>query len=93
MHLDIYPDAAKFVEALDAKRYKQVLSKIIALLKDPQPTDSQRLVGYSFLRVDVGEYRIVYAHDSEMVTAVLVGKRNDDEVYRDLRRAIKPRSA
>jgi mRNA interferase RelE/StbE len=90
MQLDIHPDAAKFVGDLDPKRFKQVLSKILALLKDPEPQDSQKLRGYSFYRVDSGEYRIIYARTDEVITILIVGKRNDDEVYKELNRNFKP---
>lgn len=89
MQLDIYPDVAKFIGDLEPKRFKQVLSKILALLKEPRPQDSEELKGYSFLRVDVGEYRIIYTHTEEVVTIVIVGKRNDDEVYKELKRNYK----
>jgi mRNA interferase RelE/StbE len=32
--------------------------------------------------MDVGEYRIIYAVEGEGVEILIVGKRNDDEVYR-----------
>jgi mRNA interferase RelE/StbE len=86
MQLDIYPDVAKFISDLEPKRYKQVVSKILALLKDPKPQDSEELRGYSFLRVDIGEYRIIYLHTDQIVTVVIAGKRNDDEVYKELKR-------
>jgi len=35
--------------------------------------------------VDAGEYRIVY-RATETVELLLVGKRNDDEVYKQLKR-------
>jgi mRNA interferase RelE/StbE len=90
MQLDIYPDAAKFVDDLDPKRFKQVLSKILALLNDPEPQDSRKLTGYSLYRVDSGEYRIIYTRTNELITVVIVGKRNDDEVYKELNRKFKP---
>lgn len=91
MQLDIYPEAVKFISTLDAKRFKQVLSKILALLADPEPQDCAKLKGYPFLRVDIGAYRVVYTHDGEVVTVILGGKRNDDEVYKDLsRKNFKP---
>ena len=86
MHLDIYSDAADFVQTLDAKRFRQVVSKILNLANDPKPQDSQELKGYPFSRVDVGEYRIIYAYDDYVLTVVIVGKRNDDEVYKELKR-------
>lgn len=84
--LDISRDAHKFVSGLDAKQYRQVVKKAFALLNDPEPADSSKLKGYEYLRVDVGEYRIIYHFDDETVYLVLIGKRNDDEIYKDLGR-------
>ena len=89
MQLAIYPDAAKFISELEPKRFKQIVSKILSLLKEPKPRDSQELKGYSFHRVDSGVYRVIYAFTEEVVTVVIVGKRNDDEVYKELKRNYK----
>jgi len=44
------------------------------------------LSGSPYLRLAVGEYRVIYRDDEETVHVVLVGKRNDSEVYRALQR-------
>jgi len=36
-------------------------------------------------RVDIGEYRIIYNVDGNVLKVFLIGKRNDDESYRTLR--------
>lgn len=79
-------DADKFLDALAPKQYKQIVSKILDLTQDPTLHDSQQLQGYDKRRMDSGEFRIVYSYDDDIVTLEIVGKRNDDEVYRDLRR-------
>jgi mRNA interferase RelE/StbE len=33
-------------------------------------------------RVDIGEYRVVYSVVDDVVEVLVVGKRNDDEVYK-----------
>lgn len=40
--------------------------------------------------VDCGEYRIVYRFkpEEDLVEIILVGKRNDDEVYKQLARLL-----
>ena len=61
---------------------------MLALNVEPLPHDSKQLNGYpGFYRVDSGEYRIVYRFqpDEVLVKVVLVGKRNDDEVYQQLK--------
>ena len=83
---DIDRDATKFLQDLDAKQYKQVASKMFSLMVDATPADYRQLVGFPYQRVDSGEYRIVYRFDAETVYIILIGKRNDDEVYRRLKR-------
>jgi mRNA interferase RelE/StbE len=61
------------------------MRKIIMLMTDPQPADAERLKGYDYSRVTVGEYRIIFDIQVGVLRLVTIGKRNDDEVYRRLR--------
>lgn len=75
-----------FISELQAKQFKQVMGKILSLLTEPTPADSQPLKGFDDLRrADQGEFRIVYRYDENTVAVSLVGKRNDDEIYKRLR--------
>ncbi len=74
--------ALKFLTDLQAKQFKQVAGKILSLLTDPAPPDSLVLSDGVSRRADIGEYRIIYRFDQECVYVDLIGKRNDDEVYR-----------
>lgn len=82
LKLDITKDVMKFLGRLPAKQYRQVLNKILALMENPEPPDSSALTGYPYRRADVGEYRIVYRVEEDCLKVALVGKRNDDEIYR-----------
>ena len=78
-----------FLKGLQPKISAQIARKIFALNLDPLPSDSKALVGYpNHFRVDIGEYRIVYSYvpSDDLVQIILVGKRNDDEVYKRLKR-------
>ena len=79
-------DAAKFLQGLDAKQYKQVAAKMLSLLANATPGDHSQLKGSSYSRVDSGEYRIIYYFDADTVYVDLIGKRNGDEVYEKLKR-------
>lgn len=75
--------AQRFVRDLAPKQYKQLLAKVLSLSSDPLPQDSRKLEGGgSVYRVDQGEYRILYEFDAETIHVLALGKRNDDEVYR-----------
>ena len=84
--LDINRDAYKFLSDLQAKQYRQVVQKVFGLMTDAQPNDASQLKGSEFWRADIGEYRIVYKFDDATVYVVIIGKRNDDEVYKKLER-------
>ena len=84
--LDIKKDAHGFLEKLDAKPFRQIMLRILELLKDAEPHDSKKLSGYPYWRVSAGEYRIIYSYDDETLSVILIGKRNDDEVYKKLGR-------
>jgi mRNA interferase RelE/StbE len=84
--LDITRDAFKFINELDAKQFRQVVRKLLALLAEPVPADSSKLTGYDYRRVDIGEYRIIYHFDDDTTYVVLIGKRNDDQVIKELGR-------
>ncbi|WP_442949434.1 type II toxin-antitoxin system RelE family toxin [Nostoc sp.] len=70
---------------MQAKLYKQVVSKILSLQGNSQPQDCKALKGYEGgYRVGQGEYRILYTIDEEskLIDVFRVGKRNDGEVYK-----------
>ena len=56
-----------------------------SIMSEPYPNDSKKLIGYDFYRVDVGEYRVIYAVHHDELHIVLIGKRNDDQVYKALK--------
>lgn len=83
----IHRGAFDFLRGLstDAKRFRQVMSKVLGLLERPQQPDSRAFRGHDELwRVDVGKYRMIYRFDETHVWIDVVGKRNEDEVYRAL---------
>jgi mRNA interferase RelE/StbE len=85
--LDISKAMDDFLEMLPPKQFKQVFTTIIDLRKNHQPHDSSKLKGYLELyRVDIGEYRIIYSFDEDVVNIIVCGKRNDDNVYKKLGR-------
>jgi len=84
LKLLISKKAHKFLDKLPPKQFRQIVKKVFALLEEPRPHDSEELRGYPFLRNDVGEYRVIYDVQGDTLRLILVGKRNDAEVYRQL---------
>ena len=69
-----------------AKIHRQITLKIFMLQFDPYPQDSKK-VGIG-IRVDIGEYRILYKVDEEnkLVKVEAIGPRNDDQIYKMARK-------
>jgi mRNA interferase RelE/StbE len=86
LKINISKDAEKFLKKLPKKHSSQIARKIISLSENPKSQDVSDLKGYSFKRADQGEYRIIFEVKDAVLFIVLVGKRNDDEVYKKLSR-------
>lgn len=82
--LSLSKASVRFLEKPPPKQYRQVARKIIMLMADPRPADAERLKGYEYSRVTVGEYRIIFDVRDGLLRVLAIGKRNDDEVYRRL---------
>ncbi len=85
MKLNLTKKAKTFLEKLPPKQFKQVANTIFKLMSNPEPHDSKKLKGHPLRRVDIGEYRVVYSTKNDTLNVFVVGKRNDGEVYRNLK--------
>jgi mRNA interferase RelE/StbE len=80
--LDIKRAAYDLLTEMQLKPIRQVMLNILKLTKNPVPQDSKKLTGYCYYRIDIGEYRVIYDVEDDILHVSLVGKRNDDEVYK-----------
>ena len=81
--LDITRSVDRFLRKLQPKQFRQVVRTILKLRFDPNPNDSKQLIGSAqYKRVDIGEFRIIYRIEDDVVKIAVVGKRNDNDVYR-----------
>ena len=58
--LSLSKASVRFLDTLPPKQYRQVTRKVIMLMADPRPADAERLKGYEYSRVTVGEYRVIF---------------------------------
>jgi len=74
---------------LPAKQESQLVRRIAELARNPLAPDVKKVSGSDCFRVDSGEYRVIYTVHGDTLFVWIVGKRNDDEVYRKLKRLMK----
>jgi len=77
----------KSLQKIPAKHARQIALRIAALRQDPESIPSLELKGFApFRRVKSGEYRIIYKVEEKSLFVAIIAKRNDDEVYKLIRR-------
>lgn len=82
--------ADKALGKIQAKQAKQIAMRIKQLADDPEALPTVELKGYApWRRAKSGEYRIIYKIDGDILRIALVGKRNDDEIYRLIERFLR----
>ena len=87
MKIDLSHAAESFLTALPAKQYKQVAARVLSLSRDQGPKDSRHLSGHpGYKRLDQGEYRIIFHIENNVAYITNIGKRNDNEVYKQFSR-------
>ena len=82
-------DAERAMDKMPDKQFCQIYDAIESLRTHPEPADSKELKSNappSRRRKDCGEYRIIYWYDDEALYVDVVGKRNDDAVYKIAKR-------
>ena len=82
--------ANKALGKIPTKQAKQIAVRIKQLADDPEALPTVELKGYApWRRAKSGEYRIIYKIDGDILRVALVGKRNDDEIYRLIERFLR----
>jgi mRNA interferase RelE/StbE len=85
--LRIGTNICKYLDGLESKQYRQVTRRIHSLGRDAFPHDAKHLSNNpGCRRIDVGDFRVCYRVDQDVVLVIAVGRRNDDNVYRELDR-------
>ena len=78
----IKPSALKELEAVDSKKDRQrIVRVILALAEDPRPTGCRKLSGKDKYRVRSGQYRILYKIQDGALIVVIVKVANRSEAY------------
>lgn len=88
--LKLSRQAMEFGERLPAKQQRQIAERLERMKQAPLDPPSEQLQGFTpYRRIKAGEYRIIYVVEGDAVFVRLIGKRNDDEIYKALQRALR----
>lgn len=80
--ISILPSAQKEIANLPKPSQKRIIAAISSLSENPRPHNCKKLVGSDSWRVRVGEYRIVYFIEDNVLSIEIVRVAHRKEVYR-----------
>lgn len=77
--IEVRPAAARALRRLDPQICRRIQGAIALLAEDPRPPGSRQLRGRPARRVRVGDYRIIYTVEDDVLLVVVVhlGHRRD----------------
>ena len=85
--IEVTPRAEKDLHALAIRERQRVAEQIDALRTDPRPQGCRKLKGREdFYRVRVGDYRVVYRVEDEVLLILIVRIGDRREIYEIIRR-------
>ena len=85
--IEVTPRAAKDLNALAVRERQRVADQIDALRTDPRPQGCRKLKGREdFYRIRVGDHRVVYRVEDEVLLILIVRVGDRKEIYDIIRR-------
>lgn len=69
---------------LDKSLQRRIAKKLEALSVDPLSQGAEKLRGFEFYRVRVGDYRVIYEIHGEKLVVLILRIAHRREAYRDL---------
>ncbi len=80
--IELRPSALRSLRKLELDVGLRVRGAIALLAQDPRPPSARALRGRPGLRVRVGDYRVIYTIDDDVLLVVVVTLGHRREVYR-----------
>lgn len=79
--IELRPAALRSLRKLDPQIRRRVQGAIALLADDPRPPATRKLKGRDAFRVRVGDYRVIYTIEDEVLLIVVVTLGHRRDVY------------
>ncbi|MGH3562755.1 MAG: type II toxin-antitoxin system RelE family toxin [Mycobacterium sp.] len=79
--IELRPAAVRALRKLDPQVWQRIQGAIALLARNPRPPGARALRGRPGLRVRVGDYRIIYTVQDEVLLVVVVRLGHRSDVY------------
>jgi mRNA interferase RelE/StbE len=74
----------KSLSKLPRTEAQRILDKIAELADNPRPHGSKKLQGYELYRIRVGDWRIIYAIEDDVLLVLIVSIKSRGKAYKNL---------
>ncbi len=79
--IELRPAAVRSLRKLDPQARRRIQGAIVLLAQDPRPPTARALQSRPGLRVRVGDYRIIYTVEDDVLLVVVVRLGHRRDVY------------
>lgn len=79
--IELRPAAVRALKKLDAPIRHRIQGAVALLAKEPRPPGARKLQGRDALRVRVGDYRIIYTVEDQVLLVVVVTLGHRRDIY------------
>ncbi|MDO5675880.1 MAG: type II toxin-antitoxin system RelE/ParE family toxin [Propionibacteriaceae bacterium] len=80
--IELRPAALRALRKIDPQDRRRIQGVIALLATDPRPPAAKRLAGRPAWRVRVGDYRVIYTIEDDVLLVVVVTLGHRRDVYR-----------
>jgi len=80
--VEVRPAALRALRKLDPKIRSRIEGAIVMLAEDPRPPASRPLTGRPAYRIRIGDYRVIYTIQDDLLVVVVVTLGHRRDVYR-----------
>lgn len=77
-------ELSKLAKSIQPKQLGRIKVAIDALAEDPHPMGAEKIETRDYLRIRVGDYRIVYQVEEEVLTVIIIRIGHRREIYRKI---------
>jgi len=82
--IDFHPAAERELEKLSTKDREKVVTGIEALSHNPRPPKSEKMSALDAYRLRIGDYRVIYSIEDQILVILVVKVAKRKDAYRDL---------
>jgi mRNA interferase RelE/StbE len=80
--IEVAKPASRQIAELNRETQKRIVQRLEDLASEPRPAGCKKLANSEYLRIRVGDYRVVYSIEDQRLLVLVIRVAHRREVYR-----------